>query len=101
MEMILAKRPQTVGIYRLTMKKKSDNFRHSAIQGVMRRIREKGVDIVIYEPAWKEDMFHDFRVIHDLSHFKMISDVIAVNRITEELADVSDKVYTRDIFVRD
>lgn len=100
-EMILAKRPQTVGIYRLTMKKKSDNFRHSAIQGVMRRIREKGVDIVIYEPAWKEDMFHDFRVIHDLSHFKMISDVIAVNRITEELADVSDKVYTRDIFVRD
>jgi len=100
-EMILAKRPQTVGIYRLTMKKKSDNFRHSAIQGVMRRIREKGVDIVIYEPAWKEDMFHDFRVIHDLSHFKMISDVIAVNRITEELADVSDKVYTRDIFARD
>lgn len=67
----------------------------------MRRIREKGVDIVIYEPAWEEDMFHDFRVIHDLSHFKMISDVIAVNRITEELADVSDKVYTRDIFVRD
>lgn len=99
--MILAKNPKVVGIYRLTMKMSSDNFRHSAIQGVMRRIREKGVEVVIYEPALKERLYDGYEVVNDLKQFKEKSDVIAANRITEELADVKEKVYSRDIYARD
>ena len=99
--MILKKRPKVVGIYRLTMKMESDNFRQSAIQGVMRRLRGKGAEVVIYEPALKEESFDGFRVIRDLETFKRMADVIAANRITDELKSVSEKVYTRDIYVRD
>lgn len=100
-DMILKKRPKVVGIYRLTMKMESDNFRQSAIQGVMRRLRGKGAEVVIYEPALKEESFDGFRVIRDLETFKRMADVIAANRITDELKSVSEKVYTRDIYVRD
>lgn len=100
-DMILEKHPKVVGIYRLTMKMESDNFRQSAIQGVMRRLRGKGAEVVIYEPALKEESFDGFRVIRDLETFKRMADVIAANRITDELKSVSEKVYTRDIYVRD
>lgn len=100
-DMILKKCPKVVGIYRLTMKMESDNFRQSAIQGVMRRLRGKGAEVVIYEPALKEESFDGFRVIRDLETFKRMADVIAANRITDELKSVSEKVYTRDIYVRD
>lgn len=100
-DMILKKHPKVVGIYRLTMKMESDNFRQSAIQGVMRRLRGKGAEVVIYEPALKEESFDGFRVIRDLETFKRMADVIAANRITDELKSVSEKVYTRDIYVRD
>ncbi len=99
--MILKRRPKVVGIYRLTMKTESDNFRQSAIQGVMRRLRGKGVEVVIYEPAIKEECFDGFRVIQGLKRFKEIADVIAANRITDELENVREKVYTRDIYARD
>lgn len=98
---ILAKNPQVVGIYRLTMKSGSDNFRHSAIQGVMKRLRAQDIEIVIYEPTLKEDSFYDSRVIHDLEEFKKISDVILVNRYNDEIADVKEKIYTRDLYLRD
>lgn len=100
-DMILKRRPKVVGIYRLTMKTESDNFRQSAIQGVMRRLRGKGVEVVIYEPAIKEECFDGFRVIQGLKRFKEIADVIAANRITDELENVREKVYTRDIYARD
>lgn len=100
-DMILEKHPKVVGIYRLTMKMESDNFRQSAIQGVMRRLRGKGAEVVIYEPALKEESFDGFRVIRDLETFKRMADVIAANRITDELKSVSEKVYTRDIYIRD
>jgi UDPglucose 6-dehydrogenase len=100
-DMILKRHPKVVGIYRLTMKMESDNFRQSAIQGVMRRLRGKGAKVVIYEPALKEESFDGFRVIRDLETFKRMADVIAANRITDELKSVSEKVYTRDIYVRD
>lgn len=100
-DMILKKHPKVVGIYRLTMKMESDNFRQSAIQGVMRRLRGKGAKVVIYEPALKEESFDGFRVIRDLETFKRMADVIAANRITDELKSVSEKVYTRDIYIRD
>lgn len=100
-KMILARRPKVVGIYRLTMKTESDNFRHSAILGVMRRIREKGAEVVIYEPVLEEDVFDGYKVIRDLKYFKKITDIIAANRVANELADVRGKVYTRDIFARD
>lgn len=100
-DMILKRKPKIVGIYRLTMKKDSDNFRQSAVQGVMKRIKAKGIEIVVYEPVLEAEHFYNSRVIRDLDEFKQISDVIVANRVTDEILDVMDKVYTRDLFCRD
>lgn len=100
-ESILKKNPEIVGIYRLTMKANSDNYRQSSIQGVMKRLKAKGIEVIVYEPALQEKLFYNSKVIKSLEKFKEMSDIIVANRYNEEISDVMDKVYTRDLFLTD
>lgn len=98
---IMAKHPKVVGIYRLTMKHDSDNFRHSSIQGIMKRLKARGIEVIVYEPALKEDTFFTSKVERNFEQFKAESDVIVANRMAEELLDIKNKIYTKDLFFRD
>ncbi len=100
-DLIANKKPKVVGIYRLTMKANSDNFRHSSVQGIIKRLNQKGIKVVIYEPTLTDTKFYDNQVINDLEKFKNISDIILCNRKSDKLNDVESKIYTRDIFGKD